>query len=185
MTYPKKYTGMLFVLALLSAISPLSVHADTGAEIDREVDIALQKLYASSSIAVELSKLAKGTLVYPDVIKAGLVVGGQYGEGALRVDGKTIGYFNTVAASYGLQAGAQSFGYAMIFMTDDALNYLKNSEGWEIGVGPSVVVVDKGIAKSLTTTSAKDDIYVFFFDQEGLMLGLGIQGSKISRIMPE
>ena len=185
MTYLKKYTGMLFVLALLSAISPLSVHADTGAEIDREVDIALQKLYASSSIAVELSKLAKGTLVYPNVIKAGLVVGGQYGEGALRVDGKTIGYFNTVAASYGLQAGAQSFGYAMIFMTDDALNYLKNSEGWEIGVGPTVVVVDKGIAKSLTTTSAKDDIYVFFFDQEGLMLGLGIQGSKISRIMPE
>ena len=185
MTYLKKYTGMLFVLALLSAISPLSVHADTGAEIDREVDIALQKLYASSSIAVELSKLAKGTLVYPNVIKAGLVVGGQYGEGALRVNGKTIGYFNTVAASYGLQAGALSFGYAMIFMTDDALNYLKNSEGWEIGVGPSVVVVDKGIAKSLTTTSAKDDIYVFFFDQEGLMLGLGIQGSKISRIMPE
>ena len=81
MTYLKKYTGMLFVLALLSAISPLSVHADTGAEIDREVDIALQKLYASSSIAVELSKLAKGTLVYPNVIKAGLVVGGQYGEG--------------------------------------------------------------------------------------------------------
>lgn len=185
MTYLKKYTGMLFVLALLSAISPLSVHADTGAEIDREVDIALQKLYASSSIAVELSKLAKGTLVYPNVIKAGLVVGGQYGEGALRVNGKTIGYFNTVAASYGLQASAQSFGYAMIFMTDDALNYLKNSEGWEIGVDPSVVVVDKGIAKSLTTTSAKDDIYVFFFDQEGLMLGLGIQGSKISRIMPE
>jgi lipid-binding SYLF domain-containing protein len=185
MAYLKKYTGMLFVLALLSAINPLSVHADTGAEIDREVDIALQKLYASSSIAVELSKLAKGTLVYPNVIKAGLVVGGQYGEGALRVNGKTIGYFNTVAASYGLQAGAQSFGYAMIFMTDDALNYLKNSEGWEIGVGPSVVVVDKGIAKSLTTTSAKDDIYVFFFDQEGLMLGLGIQGSKISRIMPE
>ena len=99
--------------------------------------------------------------------------------------GKTIGYYNTVAASYGFQAGAQSFGYALFFMTDDALEYLANSEGWEIGVGPSVVVVDEGMAKSLTTTTAKDGVYAFFFGQEGLMAGLGIQGSKISRITPE
>ena len=129
--------------------------------------------------------LAKGILVFPDVLKAGLVVGGQYGEGALRVKGKTDGYYSTVAVSYGLQAGAQSFGYALIFLSDSALKYLQNSEGWEIGTGPSVVVVDKGMAGSLTTTSAKEDIYAFFFDQEGLMLGLGLQGTKITKITPD
>ena len=123
-------------------------------------------------------------LVFPNVLKAGLIVGAQYGKGALRKDNKTIGYYNTVAASYGLQAGAQSFGYAMFFMTEDALEYLKNSSGWEIGVGPSVTVVDEGLARSLTTTTAKDDIYVFFFGQKGLMAGFGIQGSKITQIHP-
>ncbi len=124
-------------------------------------------------------------LVFPDVLKAGLIVGGQYGKGALRVDGKTSAYYNTVAASYGLQAGAQSFGYAMFFMTDEALEYLNKSSGWEVGVGPSVVVVDEGVARSLTTTTAKEDVYVFFFDQSGLMAGLGIQGSKITKINPD
>lgn len=183
MTCLKRYTVLLFVL--LSVISPLSAIADSAAEIDRDVDSALQKLYGSSPAAVELAKTAKGVLVYPNVIKAGLVVGGQFGEGALRVGGKTVGYYNTVAASYGLQAGAQTFGYALFFMTDEGLDFLKSSDGWEIGVGPSVVVVDKGAAKSLTTTTAKDDIYAFFFSQEGLMAGAGLQGSKISRIQPE
>jgi lipid-binding SYLF domain-containing protein len=111
-----------------------------------------------------------------------LIIGGQYGEGALRVDGKTVGFYNSVAASYGLQAGVQSFGYALFFMTDKALDYLKKSEGWEIGVGPSVVIVDEGVARSLTTTTAKSDIYAFFFDQKGLMAGLGLQGSKITKV---
>ena len=113
------------------------------------------------------------------------MIGGQYGEGALLIKGKTAGYYKTVAASYGLQAGAQSFGYAMLLMTDEALNYLEKSSGWELGVGPSIVVVDAGKAKSLTTTTAKDDIYAFFFGQEGLMAGLGIQGSKITKIDPD
>ncbi|UCD32532.1 MAG: lipid-binding SYLF domain-containing protein, partial [Desulfobacterales bacterium] len=139
------------------------VFADTAAEIDRDADSALEKLYASTPSAKELSKVAKGVLVFPDVVKAGLIVGGQYGTGALRVKDETVGYYNTVAASYGLQAGAQSFGYAMFFMTDAALEYLKKSAGWEIGVGPSVTVVDEGIARSLTTTTAKEAIYAFFF----------------------
>ncbi|MBW2246963.1 MAG: twin-arginine translocation pathway signal protein [Deltaproteobacteria bacterium] len=119
------------------------------------------------------------------LIKAGVVVGGQYGVGALREENETVGYYNMVAASYGLQAGAQSFGYALFFMTDDSLEYLKKSAGWEIGVGPSVVVVDRGLARSLTTTTAKESIYAFFFDQKGLMAGLGLQGSKITRITPD
>ena len=169
----------------LFAVGPLQALADTAAEIDRDADAALQKLYKGSPAAVELSGVARGVLVYPKVIKAGLMVGGQYGEGALRVGGKTVGYYNSVAASYGLQAGAQSFGYVLFFMTDEALDYLKNSDGWEIGVGPSLVVVDEGVAKTLTTSTAKDDIYAFIFNQEGLMAGLGIQGSKISSITPE
>ena len=119
------------------------------------------------------------------MVKAGFLVGGQFGKGALLKGGKTVGYYSTAAASYGLQAGAQSFGYALFFMSDSALKYLDTSEGWEIGVGPSVVIVDEGIAKSLTTTTAKDEIYAFFFDQEGLMLGLGLQGSKITKISPD
>jgi lipid-binding SYLF domain-containing protein len=164
---------------------PRAAIADTAAEIDRDVDSALLKLYASTPSAKELSRVAKGILIFPDVVKAGLIVGGQYGTGALRVEGKTVGYYNTVAASYGLQAGAQKFGYAMFFLTQTALDYLTKSKGWEIGVGPSVVVVDEGLARSLTTTSAKEEIYVFFFGQKGLMAGLGVQGSKISKITPD
>ena len=124
-------------------------------------------------------------LIFPSVIKAGLVIGGQYGEGALLVNGKTAGYYNTVAPSYGLQAGAQTFGYAMFLMTDEALEYLQKSSGWEIGVGPSLVLVDSGKAKSLTTSTAQDDIYAFFFGQKGLMGGLGLQGSKITKSDPD
>jgi lipid-binding SYLF domain-containing protein len=164
---------------------PRAAVAETAAQIDREVDSALQKLYESSPSAKELSKVAKGILVFPDVVKAGLIVGGQYGTGALRVEGKTVGYYRTVAASYGLQAGAQKFGYALIFLTQSALDYLSKSKGWEVGVGPSVVVVDEGLARSLTTTTAKEEIYAFFFHQKGLMAGLGLQGSKITRITPD
>jgi lipid-binding SYLF domain-containing protein len=183
---------LLYVVIFLSALIvvadvmvPRAAIADTAAEIDRDVDSALLKLYASTPSAKELSRVAKGILIFPDVVKAGLIVGGQYGTGALRVEGKTVGYYNTVAASYGLQAGAQKFGYAMFFLTQTALDYLTKSKGWEIGVGPSVVVVDEGLARSLTTTSAKEEIYVFFFGQKGLMAGLGVQGSKISKITPD
>lgn len=114
------------------------------------------------------------------------MVGAQYGRGgALRVNGRTAGYYNSVAASYGLQAGVQSYGYALFFMNDAALSYLDRSEGWEIGVGPTIVVVDAGAAKNLTTTTLKDNVYAFIFDQKGLMAGVGLQGSKITRIYPD
>ena len=97
---------------------------------------------------------AKGILVFPGIVKAGFLVGAQYGSGgALFKNGRTAGYYNIVAGSYGLQAGVQSFSYALFFMDNDSLNYLDRSEGWEIGVGPSIVVVDEGMAKSLTTTT--------------------------------
>ena len=176
--------GIFFAIVFAAAILmvPDSSHAASAAEIDRDVDSSLMKLYEKTPAAKELAKVAKGILVFPSIIKGGFIIGGQYGEGALRMDGKTAGYYSTAAASYGLQAGAQSFGYALFFITDKALDYLKKSEGWEIGVGPSVVIVDEGIARSLSTTTAKSDIYAFFFDQKGLMAGLGLQGSKITRI---
>lgn len=158
---------------------------NTATGLDRDANYALEKLFAESQAAENIASIAKGILIFPNVIKGGFMVGGQYGEGVLRIDGKTRGYYNTVAASFGLQAGAQSFGYAMFFMTDEALAYLNKSSGWEVGVGPTIVIVDEGIASSLTTTTAQDDVYVFFYSQQGLMAGLGIQGSKISPITPE
>lgn len=158
----------------------------TAAEIDQGAYTALDKLYQTTPAAVKLSKKAKAILIFPKILKAGMGVGGQHGEGALRKHGKTVAYYNTIAGSYGLQLGAQSFGYAMFFMNDEALGALINSnKGWEVGVGPSIVMVDEGLAKTLTTASATESVYVFIFNQKGLMAGMGIQGSKITRITPE
>jgi lipid-binding SYLF domain-containing protein len=178
--------GVAFILmtAFVVALSAQPALAATAAQIDRDVDLALEKLYANSPAAKELAEVAEAILVFPDVVKAGFIVGGQYGEGALRKDGKTVGYYNTIEASYGLQAGAQSFGYALFFVTDSALEHFEKSAGFEVGVGPTVVIVDEGLSRSLTTSTLKDDIYAFFFDQQGLMAGLGLKGSKISKIKP-
>jgi len=181
----RRWTVCLVMVVLAPMFCVQALHAATASEIDKKVAIALETLYGKSETAKEFSTVAKGVLVFPDVVKAGLIVGGQYGQGALQVNGKSIGYYNTVAGSYGLQAGAQSFGYAMFLMTDKAMQYLEKSNGWEIGVGPTVVVVDKGMAGSLSTTTAKEDVYAFFFSQKGLMLGLGLQGSKISKVDPD
>jgi lipid-binding SYLF domain-containing protein len=179
--------GGLLVLLVLAALAlgPLAPRPATGAsaeEIDRDVEAALANLYAGNSAARLLRDKAKGVLVFPHILKAGFMFGGQIGEGALRRGGRTAGYYNSVAASYGLQAGVQRFGYALFFMTDSALEYLDRSAGFEIGVGPSIVVVDEGVGKALTSTTLKHDVYAFIFDQQGLMAGIGIQGSKITRI---
>jgi lipid-binding SYLF domain-containing protein len=174
--------AILVAMAATPLMRPDPVLAASGAELSREAAAALQRLYEREPAAKEVGARAKGILVFPSIIKAGFIVGGQYGEGALRKGGRTVAYYNSVAASYGLQAGAQSFGYALFFMTDAALKYLDKSGGWEIGTGPSIVVMDEGMARALTTTTAQSEIYAFFFDQKGLMAGLGLQGSKISRI---
>ena len=180
------------VLFLAGCLVALGVFAQSGsalagsaAEIDKDVDEGLVHLFSHSAEAKALSARAKGILVFPRIIKGGLLIGAQAGEGALRVGGKTAGYYNSIAVSYGLQAGLQWFGYAMLFMNDDALGYIDRSDGWEIGTGPSIVVVDKGAAGSITTTTGKEDIYAFFFEQEGLMAGIGLQGTKISKIEPD
>jgi lipid-binding SYLF domain-containing protein len=179
-----KALGGIFVGATLALVSQTSIAA-TAAELARDANASLQKLYASVPAAKALGSKAQAILVFPKVTKAGLGVGGQFGEGALLQKGKAVAYYNTTAASVGLQAGAQQFGYAMFFMSPDALGQLNKAGGFEVGVGPTVVVVDEGKAKTMTTTTAKDDIYAFIFGQKGLMAGLGIQGNKITKINPK
>ena len=157
----------------------------TAAEISKNSQAALKTLYAKVPKAKELGSKALAVLVFPSVIKAGLGVGGQYGDGALIKGGKTVAYYNTAGASVGLQAGAQKYGYALFFMNANALQQIDKAEGFDIGVGPTVVVLDEGAAKSMTTTTMKDDIYAFIFSQKGLMAGLGIQGNKITKINPK
>lgn len=156
--------------------------AESAAEINRGVDNALQILYSKDPDARKLAERAKAIIVFPNIVKAGFLFGAQYGDGAMRQKGKTVGYYNTVAASYGLQAGVQVYGYILFFMTDSALTYLANSGGFELGVGPSIVVLETGAGRALTTSTVQSDMYGIIFDQKGLMAGLGLQGSKISRI---
>ncbi len=147
---------------------------------------ALEELYATYPRAKALREKAEGVLIFPNIIKGGFIIGGQYGDGVLFRGGKANAYYRSLAASYGLQAGAQRFGYALFFMTQDDLNYLYTSDGWEIGVGPSLVIVDQdmAVAKVFSTTTTKKGVYAFIFGQKGLMAGLGIQGTKITRIYP-
>ncbi len=175
---------MLAVTAIAWA-APRRAEAASAKEIDAAVDEALKSLYASTPAAVELARVAKGILVFPQVVKGGLIVGAEYGNGALRKRGVASGYYNTIGASYGFQAGVESFGYALFFITESALEYLDESGGWEIGVGPTLTIVDQGVAASFSTTTLQSDIYAFFFDKQGLMAGLSLQGSKITRITPE
>lgn len=153
-------------------------------DVDQDARRALARLYQGVPVAEKLGRQAEGILVFPAVIKGGFGVGGQYGKGVLFKQGVSSGHYSLAAVSWGLQIGAQSLGYAMFLMTPEALDYLERSEGWELGVGPTVVLVDQGVEKSLTTTTAKEDIYAFVFDQTGLMAGVNIQGSKISRLAP-
>jgi len=173
------YVLAVFVVAFAGREQAMAASA---AEIDRNVQKALQKLYAKSAPARELSQKAKAILVFPDIVKGGFIVGGQYGEGALIMNGKVVGYYNTISASYGLQAGLQKYGYALFLMTDSMLSYMDKSDGWELGLTPNIVVVDVGAAGGISTTTAKSDAYAFFFDQKGLMAGLGLQGTKITKI---
>lgn len=159
--------------------------AASAKEIDAAVDAALKQLLAENEAAARLYKRARAVLVFPNVIKGGLIVGGFYGDGALREQGRTVGYYNTVAASIGLQAGAESFGYALFFMSAKALDQLEASGGFEVGVGPSLVIADKGLGARLSTTTALEDIYAFVYGQQGLMAGVGIEGAKITRFEPE
>ena len=185
----RKYRRLATVLVLATvttiALNARVVLAASASEIDRNATEALETLYANTPGARDLAVQAKGILVFPNIVKGGFIIAGQYGDGALRKGGKTVGYYRSLAASYGLQAGVQSFGYVLLFMDDASLVYLDKSDGWEIGTGPSVVVLDKGVGKSLTSRTLQKGVYAFIFGQKGLMAGIGLQGSKITKITPD
>ena len=178
--------GLIAALILMIGAwnSRLAFTAASAAEIDRDSTAALETLYQTNPESKKLAQDAKGILIFPKIVKGGLIIGGQYGDGALQEKGKTVAYYRSGAASYGLQAGVQSFGYILFFMDDASLQYLESSKGWEIGSGPSVVVLDEGFAKSMTSTTLKKGVYAFIFSQKGLMGGIGLQGSKITKITP-
>jgi lipid-binding SYLF domain-containing protein len=177
------HTTVLAGAAALLTAAPLSVvHAASAEDLDKDAEQALQTLYKARPVAEVISKKAKAILVFPKVIKAGLIFGGGYGEGVLIQPGRAAKYYNSVSASWGWQAGAESYAYVVFLMSDKAVKYLAKSNGWEFGVGPSVVVVNEGVAKNLSTTTLKSDAYAFISDQQGLMASLSIEGTKISAI---
>jgi lipid-binding SYLF domain-containing protein len=175
--------SLFFAVASLASVSLLNnAGAATAEDLNADSRQALQTLYKTNSFSETISHKAKAVLVFPKIIKAGLVFGGSYGEGVLMKGTKVEDYYNSVSGSWGLQAGAQSYGYVMFLMTDKAVKYVAETKGWEIGVGPTVVVVDEGVAKNLSSSTLKDDAYAFIFDQQGLMAGISIEGTKISLI---
>jgi lipid-binding SYLF domain-containing protein len=183
-----RFLRVLAVLAFCAAtltLQPVPAQAEKASTIERNSRSALADLLESSPAAKGLAPQADAVLVFADIVKGGLIIGGQYGEGTLFQKDAVSGYYSSAALSYGLQAGIQKFGYAVFFVGNDAFQYLDDSDGWEIGSAPNLVVVDKGAAGSLSSTTLQDGVYVFFFDQKGLMAGLGIQGTKITKINPD
>jgi lipid-binding SYLF domain-containing protein len=156
----------------------------SASEINRSATQALTTLYKNNPGAKSLGDKAVGVLIFPSIVKGGFIIAGQFGDGALRKGGRTVAYYRSLAASYGFQAGIQAFGYALFFMDDASLNYLDKSDGWELGTGPSLVVLDAGFGKNMSTTTLQKGVYAFIFNQKGLMGGAGIQGSKITKINP-
>lgn len=176
--------GLTLTLFTFHVLSPAAAPAASAAEIDRDARAALASLYKKVPGAKALGDKAVAVLVFPSIVKGGFIVGGQYGDGALRKGGKTTAYYRSLAGSYGFQAGVQAFGYVLFFMDDASLQYLDKTEGYEVGVGPSLVVLDDGFGKTMSTTTMQKGVYAFIFDQKGLMGGMGIQGTKITKINP-
>lgn len=174
----------IFSVASLGAALPKPASAASASALVDQSNAALENLYTLQPGAFALGQRAKGILVFPKIVKAGFIIGAQTGDGAFYQNGVATSFYNISAGSYGLQAGIQSFSYALFFMNDAAVNYLAASNGWSVGAGPSVVVLDQGAAKSITSSTLTQDVYAIPFGQQGLMAGLGIEGSKITHISP-
>lgn len=175
----------LIAVSLVSLLHPApQAKAASALEIDAKVNAALQQFFDEVPAGKELAGKAAGTLIFPSIVKAGLVViGGEYGEGALRIDGYTVDYYSTASGSIGPQVGVQSKSIVILFMTKYALDSFRNSKGWEIGVDGSVAIVAVGVGGSLDTTTLKEPIIGFVFGQKGLMGNLTLEGTKMSRII--
>jgi lipid-binding SYLF domain-containing protein len=169
------------ILVLAAACAP-AVYAASAAEIDRGVSHTLQRFTEDVHSANKFLSIAKGVLVFPKVYKAGIGIGGEYGEGALRIGGRTVAYYNTVAGSVGFQLGAEAKSIVIIFTDEKALEKFRRSEGWKAGVDGSVALVDVGIGKAVDTNTIKDPVIGFVFGQKGLMYNLTLEGAKFNKI---
>lgn len=179
-----KTMAAMAVLAMgaVAGCSTTATSAASRADLSADSSQALNKLVRENPAADAISRQSRAVLVFPSIVKAGLMFGGAYGEGELRRGSSTVDYYTSFTGSWGLQAGAQSYGYAVFLMNEDAVSYLERSDGWEIGVGPTVVVVNQGVAENLSSSTLQDDAYAFIFDQRGLMAGVSIEGTKVTRV---
>jgi len=174
--------AVLYLATLLTAPPP--ARADSAYEIDRQVNATLARFYDKIGGAHELARKAIGVLVFPSIIKAGFGFGGEYGEGALRVHGRTVDYYNIVSASFGFQLGVQERSVIIMFMTPEALDQFRRTHGWKVGVDGSIAFITLGVGGSIDTNKITSPVIGFVLDPKGLMYNLTLEGSKISRIHP-
>ena len=175
---------LLFLCLALAwaGLAPASAPAATAKEIDASVEAALDRFYQEVRGAREFASSAKGLLVMPKVKKAALFVGGEYGEGALLIDGQTWGYYNIVSGSFGLSVGAQSKDLIIAFMTTEAINAFRGSRGWEAGVDGNIALIDIGAGERIDTTTLRDPIVAFVFGVKGLMADVSFKGAKFTKL---
>ena len=169
-------------MVVIMGILPVASYAATASEIDTSVNASLDRFVKEVKGAKEFLAEAKGVLIIPKVIQGGLVVGAEYGEGALRIGGKTVGYYNIVSGSFGAQIGGQEKDIIIVFMSDKVLNKFRNSKKWRAGVDAKVTVANIGADESLSTMKFKQPVVGFIFGQKGLMAGATIEGSKFTRL---
>ncbi len=175
--------SVFFGLTLaLSGAFAQSTFNKSAAQIDADADKTLQRFYKEVNGAKEFASSAKALLIMSGVTKAGFIAGGTYGQGALRTGGKTEGYYNLVAGSYGFTIGAQQMDIIIAFMTQEALSQFKSVDGWEAGVTANVALVDVGGGKRLDTTSLQDAVVAFVFDPKGLMFDVSLKGAKFTKL---
>jgi lipid-binding SYLF domain-containing protein len=173
---------VFLLIAVISAFSSTHSFAKTAKEIDASVDVAIKRFYTQVGGADEFAKASKGMLVMPNVVKGAFIIGGEYGEGALRIKGKTVDYYNTVSGSIGFQIGGEAKDIIILFMTDEALNKFRKSEGWEAGVDGNVALINVGAGGRADTTTLKDPIVAFVFDAKGLIADISLKGAKFSKV---
>ena len=175
----------LLALGACASMERPGITATAQVELRERAASSLEALYDATPEARELQKRSIAILVFPDIVKAGIIIGGSGGNGVLfSPEGKVLGYYNAASVSYGLQLGVQDYAQALFLTTPVALEYLDSSAGWSVGVGPTIVVMDEGAAKDLSTTTARSDVFAFIYGQKGLMGGIGVQGQKITRLQP-
>jgi len=174
---------VMFLTLIFGILSSSASYAATPEEINASVDASLARFTKDVKGGQEFLDAAKGVLVIPNVIHGGFFLGGEYGEGSLRIGGKTIAYYNIVAGSFGYQIGAQKKDVILVFMDTEALNKFRRSEGWQVGVDGTVTLINLGVEGSIDTTKIKEPIVGFVFDQKGLMAGASIKGAKFTKLM--